>query len=376
MVFDTENDAGNKPNENDFALQTCRNSEGKSNIWNLYQGADTKSNWRSISIPRDIKFQSGLTSVNDPYEPGRDHVVLEVAMPLSFLHKQDRYGFGMGVLQNLPDGEFSGITGTWPPNISKTFTDFIPNKFGDLIDPLNQVSAPPIPVISVSEKSLSLGNVEVSEKSSPRAITISNIGTSILIIKSVRAPNEFTISGISTPTEIAPGEKITFDVTFAPIRTGEKSGKIMISSNDLSNPSLTISIDGKGIEKGAPPLGGGCLIATATFGSELAPQVQMLREIRDNVVLSTELGTSFMNGFNQFYYSFSPTIADLERENSIFKEAVKLTITPLLTTLSILNYVDIDSEEEMLGYGIGIIMLNVGMYFGIPAFAILRIKKL
>ncbi|MBI2111903.1 MAG: copper-binding protein, partial [Nitrosarchaeum sp.] len=50
----------------------------------------------------------------------------------------------------------------------------------------------------------------------------------------------------------------------------------------------------------------GCLIATATFGSELAPQVQQLREIRDNSLLQTESGKLFMNSFNDFYYSFSP----------------------------------------------------------------------
>jgi len=76
---------------------------------------------------------------------------------------------------------------------------------------------------------------------------------------------------------------------------------------------------------------GGCLIATATFGSELAPQVQMLRELRDNTVLNTASGTSFMMGFNQFYYSFSPTIADWERENEIFKETVKLAGNVILT---------------------------------------------
>jgi len=109
--------------------------------------------------------------------------------------------------------------------------------------------------------------------------------------------------------------------------------------------------------------GGGCLIATATFGSELAPQVQMLREIRDNKVLTTESGTSFMESFNQFYYSFSPAIADLERQNPAFKEAVRITITPMLASLSLLNFVDINSDAEMLGFGIGIISLNVGMYF-------------
>ena len=120
--------------------------------------------------------------------------------------------------------------------------------------------------------------------------------------------------------------------------------------------------------------GGGCLIATAAFGSEMAPQIQSLRELRDNIVLQTESGTSFMTGFNQFYYSFSPVIADYERENPVFKEAVKLTLTPLLTSLTLLQYADIDSESEMLGYGIGIILLNIGMYFVAPAVLIMKIR--
>jgi len=121
--------------------------------------------------------------------------------------------------------------------------------------------------------------------------------------------------------------------------------------------------------------GGGCLIATAAFGSEMAPQVQFLREIRDNKVLQTESGSAFMTGFNQFYYSFSPVVADYERENPAFKETVKLALTPMLTSLAILNYVDIDSEAEMLGYGIGIILLNIGMYFVAPAIIIIKIKN-
>ena len=121
--------------------------------------------------------------------------------------------------------------------------------------------------------------------------------------------------------------------------------------------------------------GGGCLIATATYGSELAPQVQQLRETRDNVLLNTESGSSFMTSFNQFYYSFSPYIADLERENPAFKEMVKITLTPLLTSLSVLNYVDINSEVDMLTYGISLILLNVGMYVGVPIAVIVTIRK-
>ena len=111
------------------------------------------------------------------------------------------------------------------------------------------------------------------------------------------------------------------------------------------------------------------------FGSEMASQVQFLRELRDNTILQTKSGNVFMTGFNQFYYSFSPAVADYERESPVFKEAVKLTLTPLLTSLTLLNYVDIDTEQEMLGYGIGVILLNIGMYFVAPAVLIMSVKK-
>lgn len=120
--------------------------------------------------------------------------------------------------------------------------------------------------------------------------------------------------------------------------------------------------------------GGGCLIATAAFGSELSTNVQMLREVRDNQILNTKVGAMFLSGFNQFYYSFSPTIADLERQSPAFKEFVKITITPLLTTLSLLNHLDINSEGEMIGWGIGILSLNAGFYFGIPFFVAIKLK--
>jgi len=148
-----------------------------------------------------------------------------------------------------------------------------------------------------------------------------------------------------------------------------------VSKNDLAFSIGSYSEDDVGIKEVEGGDGGGCLIATAAFGSELSPQVQFLREIRDNTVLQTESGTSFMAGFNQFYYSFSPAIADYERENSTFKEVVKFTLTPLLTSLTLLHYADIDSESEMLGYGIGIILLNIGMYFVAPAVLIMTVKK-
>jgi len=167
------------------------------------------------------------------------------------------------------------------------------------------------------------------------------------------------------------------------LRNMIKSGKahnlveaqILMINNDLDKAESLLTGEDVSTTTQTQQRGGGCLIATAAFGSEMAPQVQFLREIRDNTVLQTESGATFMTGFNQFYYSFSPAIADYERENVVFKETVKVALTPMLTSLALLNYVDIDSEHEMLGYGIGVILLNIGMYFVAPALAIVTIKK-
>jgi len=149
----------------------------------------------------------------------------------------------------------------------------------------------------------------------------------------------------------------------------------IISQGTAQGQSGEVLINGDCVSSVSATPGGGCLIATATFGSELAPQVQQLRELRDGKLMQTNSGLAFMELFNQFYYSFSPVIADLERKNPAFKEAVKLTITPLLTSLSILNYVELDSEESVLGYGISLILLNVAMYVGIPASVIIGIRN-
>ena len=212
--------------------------------------------------------------------------------------------------------------------------------FSDEFLPLNSV----IQVLIYSEEDLQVKSVNSN------------------VIENLRALGDVQESGWFFMSKA--GQKIDGRYIFGP----ESS----VSKNDLAFSIGSYSendIEIKEVE------GGGCLIATAAFGSELSPQVQFLREIRDNTVLQTESGTSFMAGFNQFYYSFSPAIADYERENPTFKEAVKLTLTPLLASLTLLHYADIDSESEMLGYGIGVILLNIGMYFVAPAVLIMMVRK-
>jgi hypothetical protein len=144
-------------------------------------------------------------------------------------------------------------------------------------------------------------------------------------------------------------------------------GEVFLKGNCVSSSDPAASTN-PGI-----PRGGGCLIATATYGSEMATEVQQLRELRDNQLLNTESGTAFMSTFNDIYYSFSPIIADYERENPLFKEIVKIAITPMISTLSLME--NANSESEVLGMGLSVIMLNIGMYLGVPAVVIIGIRK-
>ncbi len=121
--------------------------------------------------------------------------------------------------------------------------------------------------------------------------------------------------------------------------------------------------------------GGGCLIATAAYGTEMAPQVQQLREIRDDKLMGTGIGSGFMVSFNSIYYSFSPAIADYQRENPLFKEAVKIVISPMLSTLFVMDAASTDSDAEIFGYGILVILLNAVMYVVAPVIAFMGIKK-
>jgi len=167
------------------------------------------------------------------------------------------------------------------------------------------------------------------------------------------------------------------------VKSNEQISFITLNFTGLGNHKIDIFATEAlvGVEDISKPIdvvpsnGGGCLIATATYGSELAPQVQQLRELRDNHLLQTESGISFINSFNDFYYSFSPVIADYERENPIFKEMVKITITPLLLSLSTLHHVEFDSEQSVLGYGVGLITINAIMYVGLPVLGIISLRK-
>ena len=150
--------------------------------------------------------------------------------------------------------------------------------------------------------------------------------------------------------------------------------KVITIDDSITCGPGTVMSNGKCVAESVNDDGGGCLIATATYGTELASQVQMLREIRDTKLLNTESGKFFMASFNDVYYSFSPFIADVERENLIFRDVVKLYITPMVTSLSMMSMSEND-ESSVVFYGSLVIILNGLMYVGMPVVGIVMYRK-
>ena len=172
------------------------------------------------------------------------------------------------------------------------------------------------------------------------------------------------ISCKASPSEITEGANITISGSIAPTVSGKTvnltytkpDGKTTVtrtattgSNGSYSNsykPDITGSWSVKASWNGdSENLGAssqsasfnvkqkGCIIATATYGSELSPEVQFLRGFRDNTVLSTFSGTSFMTVFNGFYYSFSPSVASTISANEVLRNVMKVLLYPLIAIL-------------------------------------------
>lgn len=79
-----------------------------------------------------------------------------------------------------------------------------------------------------------------------------------------------------------------------------------------------------------------CFIATAAMDSEIHPDVQLLREFRDSVLLKSSHKKQFEKILD-FYYKFSPPIAEAMNNDRHLKRVIKYMIVyPTVISLKIL----------------------------------------
>jgi hypothetical protein len=137
--------------------------------------------------------------------------------------------------------------------------------------------------------------------------------------------------------DIPSGSQAAFGIAITEkSQTSKISTYSLVADSDqyLSDP-VYIRPTGPGLGSGGNQTQSGCLIATAAFGSEFAPQVQELRAFRDGIAMRTFAGVNFMTSFNSWYYSFSPGVADYERQSPEFQNIVRAGVYPLIGILDI-----------------------------------------
>lgn len=103
--------------------------------------------------------------------------------------------------------------------------------------------------LAANPTSLDFGSVQVG-KNRTLLDTLTNTGGSNVNITQV-SPNGsgFSISGISPPLTLTPGQQYTFSIIFAPPSAGGFSGSVSVSS-DATDPTLTIPLTGTGTAQG------------------------------------------------------------------------------------------------------------------------------
>jgi hypothetical protein len=105
--------------------------------------------------------------------------------------------------------------------------------------------------------------------------------------------------------------------------TGAGDESIFSNETSYTIPGSSPAPTSSGASSGS---GGGCLIATAAYGSGLAPEVSTLREFRDRYLLTNAPGQAFVD----WYYRVSPPAAAFIAEHESLKTAVRWSLTPVV----------------------------------------------
>jgi peptide/nickel transport system substrate-binding protein len=196
------------------------------------------------------------------------------------------------------------------------------------------------------------GQVTLTVTTSPQGVTISSFNPNpISVPAGGLAPSTFSI-------EITPNGKAGVNEIIIQGSNGTTTHTVRLVLFITNSTSSTSSSNSK------------CLIATATYGSEAAPEVQLMRNFRDHAIMKTRLGSSFMVAFNAWYYSFSPYVASYLTTHWAERTIMAGGLYPLIGILYLTSnlYSTLSSYPELAVLLSGLLASSLigAFYLGLP----------
>jgi len=246
-----------------------------------------------FNIVTDLPFWTSTSSNNTP--------------------KTDAWTVSLSTGELNPNTSKSSIAYTWPVRGPVTFAD-----------------------IDVSHDNVKYNKLYINNEKDSETIRIQNSGQSPLSIDLLRLekPNgqvestDFTIGrdGCSE-RNLEPNTSCSLTINFTPTRSGNLSVNLIVSSNALGIPEMSIPFSGDGLDPSTEETSNpNCFIATAAYGSYLEPEVKLLRAFRDNILLQYSWGKWFVSK----YYELSPPIAQVIANNENLKLITQMALAPLV----------------------------------------------
>jgi hypothetical protein len=234
---------------------------------------------------------------------------------------------------------------------------------------ISSVSASPVGDFSLLTRQPALSLVQGSHGNLSLVVQSDNQFSNPVRFTAPQAPTGVGVDFRPNPVTPPKGRSVALTATISvgPVTSGIYQLTVLAASGNIQH-ALTITLQVSG-----------CLIATATFGSELSPEVQFLRDFRDNKILHTFAGAAFMTAFNEWYYTFSPTVANYENTHAETILIMKVFLYPLIAILHIgaMPFDLLSGNSEVAAFMSGIIVgiLLGSTYVTIPVFLIFYLSS-
>jgi len=131
-----------------------------------------------------------------------------------------------------------------------------------------------------------------------------------------------------------------------------------------------------------PPTGTRCIIASAAYGSEMAPDVVYMRYVRDNMIGSSTTGRTLVAAFNAFYYSWSPAVATIISESELLRAAFRVILLPVIgivhiTGLVFMAMTNMAGSSDLASTAAFLVAatMTIAVYVALPVLVALELER-